>query len=462
MPDLQVQAIVREISRLFQPQFDSLHERMEQMEERSQRANTPPIPRRERERPWQHANDLYEASDVESDRASRQSARRQGQRARGPRDRERTDDDLKNIKMAILAFQGRSDPEAYLEWEKKVELVFECHNYSESKKVKLAAIEFSEYAIIWWDQLTMSRRRNGERPVSTWAEMKAIMRKRFIPAYYHRELYQKLQSLTQGQRSVEDYYKEMEVAMICADVEEDLEATMARFLAGLNRDIANIVELHHYVEVIDMVHMAIKVEKQLKRKGTFRSFPNTSSTTKWGQGSNKRDLPSRNKEVSGATKFNKPIAESSKGKMDAQPNRSRDIKCFKCLGRGHIASQCPNRNAMFVRDDGEIESESEQENEAIEQLEEEEDIEQAKNGEILVVKRSLTLQGAENDQQRENIFHTRCQVQGKICCVIIDGGSCTNVASTLMVEKLGLATTKHPHPYKLQWLNDGGELKVTK
>ena len=73
----------------------------------------------------------------------------------------------------------------------------------------------------------MSRRRNGEHPVSTWAEMKAIMRKRFIPAYYHRELYQKLQSLTQGQRSVEDYYKEMEVAMIRADVEEDREATMA-------------------------------------------------------------------------------------------------------------------------------------------------------------------------------------------------------------------------------------------
>ncbi|XP_040964752.1 uncharacterized protein, partial [Gossypium hirsutum] len=332
--------------------------------------------------------------------------------------------------MAIPAFQGRSDPEAYLEWEKKVELVFECHNYSESKKVKLAAIEFSDYAIIWWDQLTMSRRRNGERPVSTWAEMKAIMRKRFIPAYYHRELYQKLQSLTQGQRSVEDYYKEMEVAMIRADVEEDREATMARFLAGLNRDIANIVELHHYVEVIDMVHMAIKVEKQLKRKGTSRTFSNTSSMPRWGQGTNKRDIPSRNKEVSGATKFNKPIAETSKGKMEAQPSRSRDIKCFKCLGRGHIASQCPNRNVMFVRDDGEIESESEQEKEAIEQTEDEEDVEQAENGEILVVKRSLTF--------------------------------CTNVASSMMVEKLGLATIKHPHPYKLQWLNDGGELKVTK
>ncbi|XP_040948646.1 uncharacterized protein [Gossypium hirsutum] len=31
-----------------------------------------------------------------------------------------------------------------------------------------------------------------------------------------------------------------------------------------------------------------------------------------------------------------------------------------------------------------------------------------------------------------------------------------------MVDRLGLKTTKHLNPYKLQWLNDGGELKVTK
>uniref|UniRef100_A0A2N9ETU2 Retrotransposon gag domain-containing protein n=1 Tax=Fagus sylvatica TaxID=28930 RepID=A0A2N9ETU2_FAGSY len=58
--------------------------------------------------------------------------------------------------------------------------------------------------------------------------------------------------------SVDDYYKEMEIALIRANVEEDREATMARFLNGLNRDIANVVELQHYVELEDMVHMAIK------------------------------------------------------------------------------------------------------------------------------------------------------------------------------------------------------------
>jgi hypothetical protein len=67
-----------------------------------------------------------------------------------------------NKNTIFLSFQGRTDPKAYLEWEKKIELIFDCHNYSEEKKVKLAVIEFTDYAIIWWDQLVTNRRRNHE------------------------------------------------------------------------------------------------------------------------------------------------------------------------------------------------------------------------------------------------------------------------------------------------------------
>ena len=42
---------------------------------------------------------------------------------------------------------------------------------------------------------------------------------------------------------MDDYHKEMEIAMIRANVEDDRKATMSRFLNGLNRDIANVVEL---------------------------------------------------------------------------------------------------------------------------------------------------------------------------------------------------------------------------
>ena len=40
-----------------------------------------------------------------------------------------------------------------------------------------------------------------------------------------------------------------------------------RFLAGLNREIQNVVELQHYVELEDIVHMAIKIRNQIKQEG---------------------------------------------------------------------------------------------------------------------------------------------------------------------------------------------------
>ena len=121
---------------------------------------------------------------------------RMPRRARRGEPLNRQDGDLKSIKMQILAFKGRNDAETYLEWERKVNLIFECHNFSEEKKVKLAAVEFTDYALIWWDQLVTSRRRNGERPITTWAAMKACIRKRFIPSYHYREMHQNFQRLT--------------------------------------------------------------------------------------------------------------------------------------------------------------------------------------------------------------------------------------------------------------------------
>lgn len=70
----------------------------------------------------------------------------------------------------------------------------------------------------------------------------------------------------------------MKFLMIWANVEEDREATMAQFLNGLNQDIANIVELQHYMEIEDMLHVAMKVERQVKRKGTSKQPLSTSNS----------------------------------------------------------------------------------------------------------------------------------------------------------------------------------------
>jgi len=58
----------------------------------------------------------------------------------------------------------------------------------------------------------------------------------------YRELFNRLQMITQGSKSVEEYQKELEVAMIRANVNEYEEVIMSRFLNSLNRDITNVVE----------------------------------------------------------------------------------------------------------------------------------------------------------------------------------------------------------------------------
>ena len=51
------------------------------------------------------------------------------------------------------------------------------------------------------------------------------------------------------------------------DIATDRKAIMTRFLNGLNHEVVNVVELQHYVELEDMVYMAIKMKRQIKRRG---------------------------------------------------------------------------------------------------------------------------------------------------------------------------------------------------
>jgi hypothetical protein len=101
-------------------------------------------------------------------------------------------------------------------------------------------------------------------------------------------------------------------------------------------------------------------------------------------------------------------------------------------------------------DHGELINENEVETEdEVQVAEQEEDFEPVK-GDLLVVQQVLKAQIDVSDEQHENIFHTRCQIRDKVCEMIIDNRSCTNVASTTLVEKLGLTTIPHPMPYSLR------------
>ena len=90
----------------------------------------------------------------------------------------------------------------------------------------------------------------------------------------------------------------------------------------------------------------------------------------------------------------------------------------------------------LVEEDMEMEDEDDFSPETNEHVAVEEEITYADRGEALVVQRSLKVTYVEDEWLWNNIFHTRCTSHGKVCNVIIDGGSCENVVAATMVEKL--------------------------
>ena len=157
--------------------------------------------------------------------------------------------------------------------------------------------------------------------------------------------------------------------MTRANIEED-PASMARFLAGLNRQIQKVVELAHYVELENMVDMAIKIENQVKRRDSTntRSEPSPiSSTWKLNQW-RKEDKP-----PNGNPKIEQEEEVTRQGNQDHE-------------------SDCDSRPSLEDVDDKEY----------------------AVQGELMVARRALSVQAKEDDEvKRENIFHTRCHVQNK-------------------------------------------------
>ncbi|RDX82923.1 hypothetical protein CR513_36220, partial [Mucuna pruriens] len=58
---------------------------------------------------------------------------------------------------------------------------------------------------------------------------------------------------------------------------------------------------------------------------------------------------------------------------------------------------------------------------------------------------------SQNDTSLSNQGESFTTILGKLCSLIIDGGSSVNMACLRLLEKLDLPTLQHPRPYKLQW-----------
>lgn len=165
---MQMLAAIREDMRNMRTDFGECVGRLEQPPPPAQPAAPPPAPKTRVGNLHPPDKDIPNLEDdIPPHPLLHQQPRAQDplrrQNARGEEYREGNSE----IRLTPLTFAGKSNPDIYLDWERRLEYIFECYGYGDRKKVALAAAQLTDNAISWWDRNVAERRRNHFAPVTT-------------------------------------------------------------------------------------------------------------------------------------------------------------------------------------------------------------------------------------------------------------------------------------------------------
>ncbi|XP_074267014.1 uncharacterized protein LOC141590315 [Silene latifolia] len=323
-------------------------------------------------------------------------------RPTGPRSgpRQKPVDEFKITKFP--EFVGGTDPEDYLEWERKIDRLFDFKDLDDNKRCKYAILKLTRGASLWYENLKAQRARAGKEKLASWDTLKRKLRKRYVPATHRLTLYKKIADLLQGRMSVNEYIDEFEKLSLMGEIEENQEQKMARFFRGLNRNIASSIELYPYADFDTLCGLCLKLEAQGKNR---YGASEVSRSSNWSKSDQSKSMASGSNSNTVMTAVNTPATTvAPKATPPPRETSLSRVRCFKCQGFGHLQNSCPNkRNITLI--------------------------------EAMAVRDELFEQ---EDETLGGVFHLK------------------------MVPKLGLETTAHPKPYSLHWLDDGNKVKVTR
>ncbi|GLT54896.1 hypothetical protein SLA2020_280550 [Shorea laevis] len=183
------------------------------------------------------------------------------------------------FKVELPEFSGTLQAEGFIDWLHEVERIFDYKEVSDRMKVKLVAIKLKGRASAWWEQLKRSRDRQGKPKICDWEKMKKKMKGHFLPFGYTQALFQRLHTLRQGVRSIDDYTEEFYQLVARNDLSETEEQLVARYLGGLRQSLQDVLSLHSLWTVSEAYQRALTVEKQQARSNT-RSTPRGDHNTR--------------------------------------------------------------------------------------------------------------------------------------------------------------------------------------
>ncbi|PKI49423.1 hypothetical protein CRG98_030193 [Punica granatum] len=197
--------------------------------------------------------------------------------------------------------------------------------------------------------------------------------------------------------------KEFKLLTMGCELCEFQETTIVRFLGGLNKEIADMIERQPFVSLEDVIKLSVKVRRQQKRgqltipqvfnlKLVIAGSTPQGSTSRWNE---------PRKEVEGSLKSQAESAKVKEQEVDPQPLvQCRDIKCLEFHGFRHFTSEFPSWREVTIQTPHAIESEVEEAIEDVCGVTSKEKVKYADEGEKLKAQQVVSLE-SKLEKQRE-------------------------------------------------------------
>ncbi|KAH7568724.1 hypothetical protein JRO89_XS06G0037300 [Xanthoceras sorbifolium] len=232
------------------------------------------------------------------------------------------------MRTEIPEFQGNLSPEEFLDWLGVVEEILEFKNVPANARVALVATRLRGRAAAWWQQLKLTRTRMGKTKITDWEKVVRKLRAEFLPHNFQRLMYQKLQNLRQGLRTVDDYITEFYQLIVRNDIQETQDQLVSRYCGGLRAQIMEVVNLFDPITVSEAHQRALQIEKE-----TWEGNNSTSS-----------------RPAAVGSSSSTPNIFSA---LNQQPRTAGGFKCFNCGEVGHRQSECKKlgKRVLFTETD---------------------------------------------------------------------------------------------------------------
>lgn len=169
-----------------------------------------------------------------------------------------------HVWLDVLDFFGDQNPDVFLDWKHKLEAFFKWHDVPEDHILQVVEAKLKGTTKIWWETYKKSYSKLGHGDVTKWSEMKAAMKKIFVPQDYKQGAHIQLNQLKQENLSMEEYTSQFQHLATRAGFKWNDEILVAMYRQGLHPQISMDLSFHQYPTLGDTIQVVYQIYENMK------------------------------------------------------------------------------------------------------------------------------------------------------------------------------------------------------